>query len=266
MKKIISLLLIGAMIFAFASCGKKDEEQTVSEDIVKNEETTDDIKDVNDNENSENEDIGDDESKEEETDNAQPVESAKPAGGSNSSSSAHAKPNNSSSSGQNASKPENKPQTAPHANTPASTPEATKPSQTPTPAPVVNKTTDDLIKDMNVIAKEASESFMMVDNIPLDETNFSYYTFVDYVEGAVAVANESMIGAQAHSIVLVWLPDKSKVASVAANIEKNMNPRKWICVEAEKSFVRTKGNYILLVMTKGDLANKIEANFNSLAV
>ena len=62
---------------------------------------------------------------------------------------------------------------------------------------------------------------------------------------------------------VVELPDGTDVAAVAAEMEANMNPRKWVCVEAEATWVKTSGQYVVLVMSAADMAAAIEANFNT---
>lgn len=103
-----------------------------------------------------------------------------------------------------------------------------------------------------------------VGDIPLDSENFAYYMFIDPVEGAEAMASEAMIGSIAHSIVLMKTPEGADVEAIAQSVRDNADPRKWICVEAEKCEVVVKDGYILLVMTNAAAADAIIANFNAL--
>ncbi len=104
---------------------------------------------------------------------------------------------------------------------------------------------------------------MMVDNIELNDENFEYYAFVKDVKYKEAIASESMTGATAHSVVLIRLEDAKDAKDVVADIEKNADPRKWICVEAENKYVLSKGDLVVLIMTN-DLAPKIKENFENL--
>ncbi|MGI5976676.1 MAG: hypothetical protein ACOX68_03155 [Candidatus Limivicinus sp.] len=97
---------------------------------------------------------------------------------------------------------------------------------------------------------------------PVGEEEFEYQLFVPYIEGAETVTSSPMIGSIAYSVVLTKLPEGSDVESIAADIEKNMNPRKWICVEAETAWVKTSGQYVLLVMADKEYADIIAANFD----
>jgi hypothetical protein len=103
-----------------------------------------------------------------------------------------------------------------------------------------------------------------VGEVPLDADNFEFYAFIDYADGYEGLASEAMINAIAHSAVLVKLPEGADVAAVAADIEANADPHKWICVDAEKTIVSTNGNYVLLVMSTNDTATAISDNFLAL--
>ena len=104
---------------------------------------------------------------------------------------------------------------------------------------------------------------LMVMNTEVMSDMFEYFVGTAYVDGAYAVASAPMIGSIAHEVVLVELPEGTDVAAVAAEMEGNMDPRKWICVEAESCWVKTSGNYVVKVMSTTDMAAAIEANFNT---
>lgn len=95
--------------------------------------------------------------------------------------------------------------------------------------------------------------------------NFTSYLFIDPVNGAEGLASDAMIGSIAHSVCLLRVPEGADAAAIAKSIEQNADPRKWICVEAEKTIVRQKGNLILLVMSFEADADAIAANFGEKA-
>lgn len=101
-------------------------------------------------------------------------------------------------------------------------------------------------------------------DIEINDENFESFLFIKPIDGAEALASEGQISAIAHSAVLLRLPEGSDAAAVAAEIEANANPRKWVCVEAEKTIVKAHGNTILLVMSFTDTADSIAANFDTL--
>lgn len=107
------------------------------------------------------------------------------------------------------------------------------------------------------------ETEFMAENMMLDEENFEYFAFIPYKDGFEAAVNESMIGAIAHSVVLVRVPDGEDAGAVADEIKANADPRKWICVEAEKTEVLQAGNLVLLVMSATTVADAVISSFNS---
>ena len=97
-----------------------------------------------------------------------------------------------------------------------------------------------------------------------DAETFEWITFAKYVEGYEAAVSEPMMGSIAHSVVLVRVPEGADVEAVRAEIEQNHDPRKWVCVEAEKTAVIAHNNTILLVMSSAALADVVIANFDAL--
>ena len=104
---------------------------------------------------------------------------------------------------------------------------------------------------------------IMCDNVIIPTDQYPYYLFIDYIDGSIAASASAMIGSIAHSVVLLKLPADADVAAVAADIEANMDPRKWICVEAEATLVKTSGQYVLMAMSSQDAVDAISANFDT---
>lgn len=104
----------------------------------------------------------------------------------------------------------------------------------------------------------------MAANVDLDKDNFASYAFTPWADGYEGLASEAQIGSIAHSVVLIRVPEGTDAAAVAAEIEQNANPRKWICVEAEKTAVMHSGRTILLVMSFETTADAILDNFAKL--
>lgn len=103
-----------------------------------------------------------------------------------------------------------------------------------------------------------------VDQFVPDDELFSSYLFIDPVEGADVLVSEAMINAVAHSVALLRVPEGTDAAAIADQIRENANPRKWVCVEAEKTEVVQQGNLILMCMSFEDTCDAIVANFNAL--
>ncbi len=104
---------------------------------------------------------------------------------------------------------------------------------------------------------------MMTENIELNSENFEYYAFSSDIKYKEAIASESMTGSTAHSVVLIRLEDKRDSKKVVDEIKEKANPRKWICVEAENTYVLSKDDLVVLIMSN-ELAPKIKSNFENL--
>ena len=109
-----------------------------------------------------------------------------------------------------------------------------------------------------------NERPMMLMNTELTDENVEYYLGTTDIKYEEAMASESGVGSIAHSVVLVRVSDDANVEEVKSKIKENVDPRKWICVEAETVKVESKGNLIILIMSSNDNAEKIEKSFKNL--
>ena len=75
---------------------------------------------------------------------------------------------------------------------------------------------------------------MMLMNTEVTKENVEMYLGTSNIEYEEALASESATGSIAHSVVLVRVKDNANVEAIKEKIENNVNPRKWICVEAEE--------------------------------
>ena len=105
---------------------------------------------------------------------------------------------------------------------------------------------------------------MMLMNTEVTKENVEMYLGTSDIEFEEALASESATGSIAHSVVLVRVKDGADVELIKEKIEKNINPRKWICVEAEDVEVESKGNLIILIMSSESNVEKIETEFEKL--
>lgn len=101
------------------------------------------------------------------------------------------------------------------------------------------------------------------DTLELDKDTFENFAYIPYEDGFKAIASEAMINAVAHSTVLIEVPSTADSEKLAQQILDNANPRKWVCVEAEKTVVCYTDNLILLVMSFTDVADKAAENFQT---
>ena len=105
---------------------------------------------------------------------------------------------------------------------------------------------------------------MMLMNTEVTKENVEMYLGTSDIEFEEALASESGVGSIAHSVVLVRVKDGANVELIKEKIEKSINPRKWICVEAEEVEIESKGNLIILIMSSEINTEKIETEFDKL--
>lgn len=108
-----------------------------------------------------------------------------------------------------------------------------------------------------------------------DEFAVKSYTGLDTAEGVLeAAVSEAMMGSQAYSVVLVKVADEATAAATAENMFNGINPRKWICVEADDLKVAVSGDMIILAMlddeyaadcTAADLLNAFATNVGEIS-
>ena len=240
MKKIIAMILALVMVASMAACAKKPAEDTttddnasISEDNTQNEGTTEDETaedDTTADDTAEDDTTADDTAEDDTTaDDTTDVDPEQPA------------------------TPE-----APVDGTENTNPETPAADGETTVTPEEQEVLDTL---QQLVAGAADD--IMCDNTIITADQYPYYLFIDYIDGSIAASASAMIGSIAHSVVLLKLPEDADVAAVAADIEANMDPRKWICVEAEATMVKTSGQYVLMAMSSQEIVDAISANFDT---
>lgn len=105
---------------------------------------------------------------------------------------------------------------------------------------------------------------MMLMNVELTKENVEMYLGTSDIEFKEGLASESATGSIPHSVVLIRVDDKANIDAIKEKIENSVNPRKWICVEAEDVEVENKGNLIILIMSSEANTEKIENSFKKL--
>lgn len=107
---------------------------------------------------------------------------------------------------------------------------------------------------------------MALGNQELTEENIEYFIGTKDIKWKEAMVSESLTGSIAHSVVLIRMEDDATsqdIEEAKKEIKEKADPRKWICVEAEKVYVESKGNLIILIMSN-DLADNLKTNFEKL--
>lgn len=102
------------------------------------------------------------------------------------------------------------------------------------------------------------------ETVRLDASNFEYYAFVPYDESLQAVAADALVNITPHSLVVIRA-ENGNASEIAANILKNADPNKWLCVGAETVNVAYTEHYVVLIMSYQDTADAITENFKTIA-
>ena len=80
----------------------------------------------------------------------------------------------------------------------------------------------------------------------------SYTGLEDASQISEAAAFEPMMGSMAFSMVLVRLAEGADSKTVAEAMKSGIDPRKWICVEADDLKVAGFGDVVMLIMVNSD--------------
>ena len=105
---------------------------------------------------------------------------------------------------------------------------------------------------------------MMLMYVEVNEENVEYYLGTTDIAYEEALASESGVGSIPHSVVLVRVKENADIKAIKTKIKDSVNPRKWVCVEAEKVVVENRGNLIILIMSSSDNVDKLLTGFNNL--
>lgn len=100
--------------------------------------------------------------------------------------------------------------------------------------------------------------------VAVEKESAAYYFGTDTIDFTDAVASEPRMSSIAFSVCLMRVPEGTDVEAAKAEIRDTVDPRKWICVEANDVLVESEGDLILLVMTADSSSVYAEA-FHKLA-
>lgn len=113
---------------------------------------------------------------------------------------------------------------------------------------------ESIINDMYAIKAPQ----FMLGSIPVDMTDeFSYNTYLginDPAKIVEAVVSEAMIGSQAYSLVVARVAPGVDANAVAGEMKAGINPRKWICVEADDIKTAVVGDLVCFCMIDTEYA------------
>lgn len=85
-------------------------------------------------------------------------------------------------------------------------------------------------------------------------SNYTGLTLDDIEKVDAVLVSEPMMSSQAYSLVLVRVKDAKDTEEIAQKMADGINPRKWVCVEANDMQVVSNDNMIMLVMVDSELS------------
>lgn len=128
---------------------------------------------------------------------------------------------------------------------------------------------EDLTKLVEDIYEKKEKPFPSVETREVDVTDETMVQSITGLENGekfeYLVVSEPMISSQAYSFVLAKVKSGVNSNDIAKEMFDKINPRKWICVSAEKVCATSSGDVVCLVMTNKEAAENIFAGFKELA-
>lgn len=160
------------------------------------------------------------------------------------------------------------PSSAPSSSAPASEPASESASK---PASEAEPGSLEALMDQVLAAGDAEQIPMLMPAdlnggakyTPLTEENSEYNLGVTRDRYADGIAAEAAMTSVPFSVCLVKANSAEEAEQLAADIEANADPRKWICVEAESKIVDFSGDTVILIMTSADLAEQLHSGFTA---
>lgn len=164
------------------------------------------------------------------------------------------------------------PSSAPSSSAPASEPASEPTSESASqPASEAEPGSLEALMDQVLAAGDAEQIPMLMPAdlnggakyTPLTEENSEYNLGVTRDRYADGIAAEAAMTSVPFSVCLVKANSAEEAEQLAADIEANADPRKWICVEAESKIVDFSGDTVILIMTSADLAEQLHSGFTA---
>ncbi len=159
------------------------------------------------------------------------------------------------------------PESSSEASTPESSSEATSTpeSSSEADAPATGTLSGTLEELVTQVYEGLETELPSMGNMPIETEMSEYFLGVTADRYMEAQSGDALMSSVAHSMCLVRANSIDDVEQLKADIEANVDPRKWICVEAETVIVDSVGDVILLVMSDNATATAIQESFLALA-
>jgi len=119
-----------------------------------------------------------------------------------------------------------------------------------------SQVTGSLEEIMEKIYRETNLEFPAMHITEITPENEEYFLGLTGASYDEAIASEPMMSSQAHSVVLLRVPEETDIEKLKTDIKDNVDGRKWICVEVEEQNIITEhiGNLVILMMDENSKA------------
>lgn len=101
-------------------------------------------------------------------------------------------------------------------------------------------------------------SSLSTDAIDITDTDWMLpqFTGLSSADGVKeAVISQPMMSSIAYSLVLVRVEDAKNAQSIGQQMKDGINPRRWVCVEADDLAVCGYGDVVMLIMVSSEFAS-----------
>lgn len=119
-------------------------------------------------------------------------------------------------------------------------------------APLAGTMEENIMKIVEIAPVEFMGGSMPVDLNDADAV-FYFTGLSDASKVTDVVVYESMLGAQAFSLILARVAEGADTKAVAQEMTDNIDTRKWICVGADEKIVAGYGDVVMLIMVDTQL-------------
>ena len=117
-------------------------------------------------------------------------------------------------------------------------------------------TGEELLGLVNQVYEKSGLEFPMLETteLPLEDVEMlTYHIGLTSTEGVKnVIVSMPMMNAQAYTFALVQTEKGADIEKIKQDIFDHVDPRKWVCVTAEKVMVTNSNSVICLIMSKAD--------------
>ena len=124
--------------------------------------------------------------------------------------------------------------------------------------PLAGTMEENIMKIMEIAPVEFMGASMPVDLTDADAT-FYFTGLSDASKVTDVVVYESMLGAQAFSLILARVAEGADTKAVAQEMTGGIDTRKWVCVGADEKIVAGYGDVAMLIMLDTQLGLKAQS-------